>query len=263
MITFNKLGNLGRLGNQMFQYASLLGISKQHGYEYAIPPKEIFGTNDEKVKDDIDDTIYDVFNIDPKNKGISSFPVLMEKNHSFDSNLFEKCPDNIDLMGYFQTSKYFENVEEEIRKEFQFAKEIKEVCEKCLPSDECISLHIRRGDYAKLQDYHILLDEEYYKKSLEHFSDDLPVIIFSDDPEWCHLQNIFSSDRFIISENNKTGIDLCLMAMCKYHIIANSSLSWWGSYLSDSKKTIAPKKWFNEKLGYDCSDKYLKKWIVI
>ena len=38
MIGFNALGYLGRLGNQMFQYAALKGIAKNKGYQYCLPP---------------------------------------------------------------------------------------------------------------------------------------------------------------------------------------------------------------------------------
>ena len=46
MITFNNLGNLGRLANQMFQYASLKGIARNRGFEFMIPPASAFGTRD-------------------------------------------------------------------------------------------------------------------------------------------------------------------------------------------------------------------------
>ena len=36
MIGYDRLGTNGRLGNQMFQYASLKGIAKHHGYDYMI-----------------------------------------------------------------------------------------------------------------------------------------------------------------------------------------------------------------------------------
>lgn len=263
MITFNKLGNLGRLGNQMFQYAALKGIANHRGYEYAIPPKRLFGVEDKNVRCDLEATIYDVFNLNSIEQRTSTYPVLMEKDHAFDSNLFKKCPDNVDLMGYFQTPKYFDHIKDELLADFTFNKEIFNLCQSFLDESEYISLHIRRGDYVNSQHYHTLLDLEYYEKSLTYFSSDIPVIVFSDDSEWCKQQEIFSSDRFFISENNQTGIDLCIMTMCDYHIIANSSLSWWGSYLSNSKKTVSPKNWFNENKGYDCSDKYLKDWIVI
>ena len=94
-------------------------------------------------------------------------------------------------------------------------------------------------------------DEDYYVKSLSSFSEDLPVIVFSDDATWCKEQKIFSPDRFIISENNSTDFDLCLMSLCQYHIIANSSYSWWGAWLAKSKKVIAPNNWF----GGECIHK--------
>ena len=69
-------------------------------------------------------------------------------------------------------------------------------------------------------------------------------MIFSDDPTWCKNQSIFSSDRFMVSDTGWNIIDLCLMSMCSHHIIANSSFSWWGAWLSGSNNVIAPKKWY-------------------
>ena len=40
MLAFNNIGSLGRLGNQMFEYAALRGIATEHGYEWMIPPPE-------------------------------------------------------------------------------------------------------------------------------------------------------------------------------------------------------------------------------
>jgi len=51
--------------------------------------------------------------------------------------------------------------------------------------------------------------------------------------------------------------------MCHYHIIANSSMSWWGSWLANSRRTVAPKNWFSVDQNMDTSDKYLDKWIKV
>ena len=91
----------------------------------------------------------------------------------------------------------------------------------------------------------------------------MPVIIFSDDTDWCKEQTLFESDRFMVSEGNETSVDLCLMSMCHYHIIANSSMSWWGSWLANSRRTVAPKNWFSVDQNMDTSDKYLDKWIKV
>ena len=115
MISFNNIGNLGRLANQMFQYASLKGIARNRGYEFSIPPEQVFGQNDPLVKDS-PLNIYNVFeNISNNNIQISKNPILQERMHEFDEELFRSCPDNVDFFGYYQSPKYFEHVKDEIK----------------------------------------------------------------------------------------------------------------------------------------------------
>ena len=71
MISFNHIGNLGRIANQMFQYASLKGIAKIRGYEFCIPPEQVFGKKDPLVKEDIFN-IYRIFNLDKNFKYYNS-----------------------------------------------------------------------------------------------------------------------------------------------------------------------------------------------
>ena len=92
--------------------------------------------------------------------------------------------------------------------------------------------------------HHNNLGLDYYEEALSHFDEDRNVVIFSDDPEWCKEQSLFESDRFLVAEGNINYVDLCLMSLCKAHIIANSSFSWWGAWLAKSEKVIAPSKWF-------------------
>jgi hypothetical protein len=254
MLSFNHIGNLGRLANQMFQYASLKGIAKHRGYEYCIPPKEVFGKKDPMVNKDLN--LYDIFSIEKTNNiELSKNPVLQERVHIFDEELFINCPDNIDLFGYFQTEKYFKHIEDEIRSDFSFNLNLYENCKAHINSlnSEVISLHIRRGDYISNSN-HPVQTLEYYKKALEQLPTEISVLIFSDDCEWCSSQELFDNDRFMTSENSSVDADLCLMSLCKYHIIANSSLSWWGAWLAQSKHTIAPKNWF----GGECVNKDVK-----
>lgn len=267
MISFNYLGNMGRLGNQLFQYASLKGIAKKRGYDFIIPPKKVFGSIDFNVRNS-NSSIYDCFDLPDFNVGITNYTGLSESTFGFDENIYNNCPDNVDLVGYFQTEKYFKHIEHEIRKDLKFKQNIfetsKDIFEKMFPNKHVISLHIRRGDYLSNANYSIL-GNNYYENALNYFDSDIPVIVFSDDPVWCKEQDIFQSDRFFISEGGDTAIDLCLMSMCSYHIIANSSYSWWGSYLSKSKKTIAPKNWFEGdlKITHTLKDLYLEEWTIL
>ena len=266
MISFNNIGNLGRLANQMFQYASFKGIASNRGFDYCIPPKEVFGKLDQFVGKS-DTNLYECFNIKCENIGISRYKTTEESTFSFDENLFNNCEDETNLNGYFQTEKYFQHIEDEIRKEFTFKDEIYDPSnkkfEEAFAGTKVISLHIRRGDYIT-DPNHPVQSLEYYENSLELLDKNIPVLILSDDPKWCNHQELFGDDRFFVSDTGNSNIDLCLMTMCDYHIIANSSFSWWGSWLSDSKKTIAPKNWFSGNcIKYDTKDIYCKNWIIL
>lgn len=267
MISFNTLGNMGRLGNQMFQYAALKGIARNRGYQFCIPPYSMFGKYDSNVKFS-DSTIHIFPNLSPDSVGMTLNNVRHEASFLFDKDLFDNCEDDTDLVGYFQNKKYFENIEEEIREEFSFSKEVFDLCNGYVKdiSDqgELISIHIRRGDYLELSDAHPPLDILYYETALSKFSKNIPVLIFSDDPEWCKNNELFLSDRFLVSESNSSVYDLCLMTLCSHHIIANSSFSWWGAWLSKSNNVIAPSKWFGESLSHhDTSDVYCRGWETI
>ena len=261
MLAFNHLGQLGRLGNQMFQYASLRGIARNRGYNFCIP------NHKQVVKDpygfDMKIELFYPFkmvhvnasNIKLLDRGYA--PVAEEKHFHFDEILFNMCPDEISIAGFFQSEKYFKHIQHEIRQDFEFKDQILEPCKEMIQSvGDAISLHVRRTDYLKNPN-HTPLDISYYEKALSLINLDLPVIVFSDDIEWCKQQELFSGDRFMISESNDHYVDLCLMTLCKYHIIANSSYSWWGAWLAESKKVVSPSKWF----GPSNSDKNLKDLI--
>ena len=153
MISFNNIGNLGRLANQMFQYASLKGIARNRGYDFSIPPQQVFGQNDDLVRNS-PLNIYTVFeNISKNNIQISKNPILQERMHEFDEELFRSCPDNVDLFGYYQSPKYFEHIKDEIKNDFKFSDDVEGVCNEMFESvndgKKVISLHIRRTDYLK------------------------------------------------------------------------------------------------------------------
>jgi hypothetical protein len=241
MIGYNHLGKNGRLGNQMFQYASLRGIADKHGYDFMIP--------ESNLKDEWNyHQLFEAFVLtNLENTGHVSENFYKEKEngtHIFNSEYVNNCPDNVSLYGFFQSEKYFQHIAESIREDFIFKDEILNPCKEEFNFDKVISIHIRRGDYINKSHYHPLCEMEYYENALEKFDYNIPVIIFSDDIKWCKKQSLFSSDRFMVSDTGWNLVDLCLMTMCSHHIIANSSFSWWGAWLSRSDNVIAPKKWY-------------------
>jgi len=250
-ISYNQIGNNGRLGNQMFQYAALKGISVKHGYSYSIPSKELMLT-----------TCFQI----PKTADNNNTLLYAHNIFEYNQKIIDECPDNVDLCGYFQSERYFKHIEDDIREDFTFYENIWNPCYsyiKGMFGSDVISLHVRRTDFLTDVQFYSL-DMNYYNSALDNFSKDLPVMVVSDDPQWC--KNMFKDDRFFISTSENMYIDLCLMSLCNYHIIANSTLSWWGSWLSESKKTIAPKQWFNPNGKYNdwsTENLYLEKWQII
>jgi hypothetical protein len=244
MISFNNIGYMGRLGNQMFQYAAVKGIAKYKGYWYSIPNHS---------------DLFNCFKIQYTLPNTNTNAVYLEK-YEFDQNFVDKCPDDIDIIGYFQSEKYFKHIENEIRSDFTFKDIIIKNSIKNKKDTELISLHIRRTDYLTDSNFECL-DLDYYYDALKLLPN-FPVLIFSDDPKWCREK--FTESRFTISNSNNHYVDLCSMSQCDYHIIANSSFSWWASWLSKSKQTIAPKKWFcGEFSNWNTKDLYLPNWILI
>jgi hypothetical protein len=268
MLAFNYLGKLGRLGNQMFQYASLRGIASRRGLDFCIP------NHNQIVEDpygfDMKIEIFHPFkmsSVSPRNiKLLDSgyAPVAEEKNFHFDELLFNMCPDEISLAGYFQSEKYFKHIEDDIRADFSFKGEILEPCKEMIGSvDGTISLHVRRTDYLTNPN-HTALGLDYYEEALKQFKDTSQVLVFSDDPEWCKEQELFSGDRFMISESGDQYVDLCLMSLCNQHVIANSSFSWWGAWLSGSDDVVAPVKWFGkDNQDKDTKDLIPERWVRI
>lgn len=138
-----------------------------------------------------------------------------------------------------------------------------------ISSINSISIHIRRGDYAsseRLQVIYGLCPLNYYYTAINSISKAVKnphFFVFSDDIGWAKQNlKITHPVKFIIG--NKALVDLCLMSQCKHHIIANSSFSWWGAWLSTNKNKIvyAPKQWF-KKTKLIPHDLIPESWIRI
>lgn len=266
MIGFNYLGKMGQLGNQMFQYAAIRGIAQNCKHKFTIP------NHNEKLKDSLGNILkielFDVFDIQPDQIGfIITDKVVSETNFDFDEILFMECPDEVSISGYFQSEKYFKNIADDIKNEFTFKKEYYDLCETIKPiMKNPIALHIRRGDFLINSGNHYNLSLNYYENALKQFDSDRQVIIFSDDCEWCKSQELFVNDRFLVSETNNSYIDLCLMTMCSDYIIANSTFSWWGAWLSQNlnKTVIYPNKWFGpNNLNKSTKDLFPQEWRMV
>lgn len=183
-------------------------------------------------------------------------PLVVEPHFHY-WNGFEKYPNDCYLQGYWQSEKYFQKCSNVIRKDFSFRQPMVERnldWAERISGVNAISLHVRRGDYvnnpvANLT--HGVCSANYYHEAISYISNRVMsphIFIFSDDIPWVRANIITNLPCSLIDHNRGKDSfnDMRLMSLCKHHIIANSSFSWWGAWLnqSDEKIMIAPKKWF-------------------
>ncbi len=169
-------------------------------------------------------------------------------------NEFFNLSSDIYLAGYWK-KEYYEHIRDRLLLEFTFKEEAKgknmEFLEEIQNADS-VSVHIRHGDYVSNPTYkkrYGVLPAEYYYSAMKIIEKKIknPVyFVFSDDPDWAK-SNIKSSFpvNFIMHNLGKNDVeDIRLMKNCKHHIIANSSFSWWGAWLSDNsnKIVLAPER---------------------
>lgn len=258
MIGFNHIGKMGRLGNQMFQSAALIGIAEYRGFDYCIPDHSRYRNYGGYQYHELQGC-FKLKHFEGRYGYVDGDLVQLEQYH-FCPEILEECPDNTTLIGYFESEKYFKHVENKVRENYEFLDFIKEKCYnygKSYLDDNPVGLTVRRGDF--LAEYnknrHCLCTLDYYKEALNKFKD-RTILIFSDDISWCKNQELFSSKNIIFVDSSegiyKGHFDLCLLSMCSDFIIANSTFAWWGAWLSSNKKkkVIAPKQWYGPELQH-------------
>jgi hypothetical protein len=285
---------MGGLGNQMFQYATGRRLAYVHGVKlyldttwfkdtnlrnyllncfniknYIATPKQI-----SKLKLKKNGFRQKILTIFFKKSTEFSSTHIVEKFFHFNSELMN-LPDHVYLDGYWQSEKYFQDIEDILRNEFTVKRpqsgknlELSEMIESC----ESVSIHFRRGDYItdpQTIKIHGACDIEYYNKSVQLVAKHLKnpkFFIFSDDSNWVNENLKLNYPTTLVSHNQDVECfeDLRLMSQCKYNIIANSSFSWWGAWLNNKadKIVIAPKRWFRTE-ERDTRDLLPKSWIRI
>ncbi len=256
----------GGLGNQLFQYA--------HGRKLEIIDKKSivldtsFFANLHLTKDTPRPFLLDRFNINtqakfspnPENRIIKIFKKILYK-----------ITGNYPL---YQSEKYFSPIKDTIFKEFTLKIPLSDQAQNAFNSirlqTNSVSLHIRRGDYAKnphATKHHGLIELDYYKKATEFIKTKISnplFFIFSDDIDWVRINLKIENCVFISNPKIAETEEMYLMSQCSHNIIANSTFSWWGAYLNHNpiKIVIAPKQWTVKKTA-DELEIIPENWIQI
>jgi hypothetical protein len=288
---------IGGLGNQMFQYAAGRSLANHHNTALtldttrfsrirSITPRPYCLSNF-RIKETFASE-KDLHCVKEPSSHLKNFyaeiycaltgnPVISfkkEPHFQYDPDFF-LIPNNVYLEGYWQSEKYFKSVENAIRSEFTLKEDpdpLNTLMAKKILESNAVSIHIRRGDYVTSPatfEEHGVCSLEYYHKAIDNIINKIPdphFYIFSDDPQWVQQNLQIHYPHSYISHNlgSKDYLDLWLMSLCHHHIIANSSFSWWGAWLSTypEKMVIAPKQWFNQSKN-DTRDLIPDSWNKI
>ena len=264
----------GGLGNQLFQYAAARALAVRHHTEVAFDLSYL--TRSASVRETFREYALDAFGIIPVppplpekiafgmiriapgkiiqktlQKALSA--VRYNESSSFDPNLEQRTSPRTYLNGYFLSEKYFRSVEPQLRTELRFRSSLSTPLAQKIQSTSAVSLHVRRGDYVtnpETHKLHGLCSLAYYQSAVAYLAErqpDIYLFVFSDDIAWARAHLVFPHPVHFVDENkqDKPYLDMQLMSMCRHHIIANSSFSWWGAWLNPSphKIVIAPEHW--------------------
>jgi hypothetical protein len=172
------------------------------------------------------------------------------------------------LDGFWQSFRYFDGSRDSIREDLRLLAPLNPTnvkWQRRMTETASVCVHVRRGDYVCRAQTFGLCAITYYKLAMEYLRArhaDAQFFLFSDDLAWC--QQNFAADELIFVDANGPDSpvdDLELMRSCRHHIIANSSLSWWGAWLATSPAQIvvAPLPWFISKPFDD--DLIFKHWV--
>lgn len=285
---------IGGLGNQMFQYAFLLALRQRYN-ELILMDTSIFDTY--KLHNGFE--LENVFHITAKKAkkneisqltfySKSYFLSRVYKRLSFlrktvyrEKKFYRYYPQVFKIVGnqyydgYWQNHMYFDSCRDLILQEFTYKNELdarnKSIEDFLLMNKNCVSIHIRRGDYLKHKLYKDLCGLDYYKKAIHQIKKNnshiLKWYIFSNDISWCK-ENIlnFLGNEDVCFVNWNVGEDsykdMRLMSASRINIIANSSFSWWAAYLNKhiDKEVYAPGKWVNLPMEFSIQ---MPDWILV
>jgi len=264
MITFTQLGQHGRLGNQLFQYAALKGTALKNGYICKIPDPKIMTWHGQNcLLENFDIETEYLSDMDCKN--INHRVYVNESVTGVYGNWLENIPDDTDICGFFQNTKYFKNHSDQIIKELTPKKHITDKASRLLnkfrEQKSIVSLHIRRGDLTDGTnpiylnhygtnpfDLNSTIGKMINKLSQE-FSNTKIMVFTGGSRSGDDLQDIqwaktyFSDKKFIVSQTNDPIMDFTLMSLCDHNVITGpSTFSWWASYINPNphKIVIAP-----------------------
>lgn len=269
MIAFQAQGGLG---NQLFQYATARRLALQHRCPLVIDPHWFDRHRKGETPRSLELNHYPVVMrhatlrermwwaplrsrwaryLQP----VLPLRLLRERGFAFNPEVLS-APPNCYLSGFWQSEAYFADIRDQLLAELSpiappSAQDLKIIEQ--IQRGDAVSVHVRRGDYvssASASAYHGLCTLDYYHKAIRHLAERLEsptLFVFSDEPGWTKALRSPLPTYYVDHNRAENAFqDLRLMSLCRHHILANSSFSWWGAWLSRSTDSlvIAPERWY-------------------
>ena len=278
---------MGGLGNQLFQIYTTMALSIEMKTDFSFPINKL---ETDKRSDIYWDSFLKELNKNVTVLDIKNIKLPVYKEREFKYNKIQILPDTIKkaggiiLYGYYQSYKYFDkeykNIARYIRLD-ESRQSVKDIFYKQYESKNVISMHFRLGDYKGLTHVYHLLKYTYYENAIQKIietkggqSIKFNILFFCEDADLHDVVLIidalkakFNNCNFIRApEHLQDWEQLLLMSCCENNIIANSSFSWWGAWMSEyrDKIVIAPKDWFGIKINVLNGDDVVpESWIKI
>jgi Glycosyl transferase family 11 len=248
-ITFGEIGRYGRLGNQLFQVASTIGIARARNLSYAFP---------KRIEQSVVGGMFGIKGTIP-DKSLASIPVMQEMKEGYYDVQIPSGTPILSLHGFFQSHWYFSSQNEELKKIMHFRPSIIQNVRSGCPEinlKNTVGIHIRTTDYLNYPNIYRILGRHYYEKALEMLHNstgplDAIIIAAADKDEAFQLLSDLKKLYDVpitISPFFDPAYDLALLTMCRNLIIANSAFSWWAAYLnmlqSYNGTVFAPSPWY-------------------
>lgn len=254
------------LGNTLFQISTAFAYAKRFDKDLQLS-KKIYSPSTHEPLDNYLNTIFQDLDFCENDIFIED-KIVKYNEPSFSYNEIPNVEGSIYLDGYFQSLRYFDDFENDIKGLFHLKTESKY---DSYLKNSC-SIHIRRGDYLTHSYAHPQQSKEYFKKAVNWVGLDKTFLIFSDEIDSIKSSNFCEEIgiiNYVYVEDQDSYQDLSLMSRCENNIIVNSTFSWWSAYLNnhENKIVIYPKKWFTEvysnNIGSNITPKDLfpKDWI--
>jgi len=256
-----------RLGNQLFQYAFIKGLSARLNTPFFI---------NQQITRFIAADYFDFDGYRPKlnrirqlslklSTGKVHHPLQCKDIDSYDSAVLRQLQDKTIYRGYFQSVNYFNNIKDQlpqfIRVKKKFSEEFERLYGNIFSQQKIIAVHIRRGDYLNLNDWwrdnlgsnNLTLPADYYRVCLQQIPNlqNYRIIFLSDDMDF--VKKTFADIPNALFSTNSAVIDFQLLLNAQICIIANSSFAWWAAYLNTKpqKRVFCPQYWLGFKVGHE------------